>query len=297
MRDIAESSDGSNQPELQPLPMVTKLVFLTVGVYILQIATSHSAGEDSQVFEWLALERDLLFESGQIWRLLTYAFCHSENQILHLICNMVALFFVGRIVAHKLGDREFLALYLVSAVFSGIVQACSMAVFRAPGPAWVLGASGAVCAVFMLFAMYYPRMKLYLFGIIPIQAQWLLLALVAYDTLGFLGLAPSIFAGGGTTVGHAAHLGGLAFGFLYFQGSMNLTGWWDKLAGRRPEPRPRERSVGLRVYNPGFQPDVSYADRVDDVLDKISRQGKESLTPRELRILNQASEHLNGSKP
>lgn len=277
--------------------MVAKIVSVTVLVFILQMLTARPAPRDSMVFDSLALERDLVFESGQIWRLLTYAFCHSEHQITHIACNMLALFFAGRIVAQKLGEREFLMLYLTSAVFAGVVQVCSMAVFRSPGPAWALGASGAVCAVFMLFAMYYPKMKLYLFGAIPVQARWLLLALIAYDTLGFLGLAPRLLSGDGATVAHAAHLGGLAFGFLYFQGSMNLSSWWDRFAGRSlPTEKREDVGAGLRVFNPGFQPEVNYSERVDEILEKISREGRDSLTAREVRVLSQASEHLSGNR-
>ena len=261
---------------------------------MLQVVTGTDSEGDSQAFKWLALERDLVFESGHIWRFVTYAFCHSETRLTHIICNMLALFFLGRIVAQKLGEREFLAVYLVAAGFAGVVQACSMAIYRSPGPDWALGASGAVSAVFVLFAMYYPRLKLYFFGLIPIQARWLLFAVVAYDACGFAGLVPSVFVGDGTRIGHAAHLGGLIFGFLYFQWNMNLTGWWNNAVGRTLEqPSSSSKQFHLRVYNPATQPEVSYAEKVDDILDKIHQHGEASLTDRERRILTQASDHYN----
>lgn len=273
---------------------VTKLIFVTVGIFLLQMVTSR-ANHDSLVFEWLAIERDLVFQYGHIWRLLTYAFCHSESNLMHIVCNMIALFFLGRIVAIKIGDREFLWVYLSAAVFSGLVQVCSMAIYRSPGQDWVLGASGAVCAVFVLFTMHYPKLNLYIFGILPVQARWLLAIAVIYDGLGFLGLVPSVFVGDGAKIGHAAHLGGLIFGFLYFQWNMNLTGWWDKVAGR-PKTEVKSTTVSLRVYNPEVQPEVNYSDKVDDILAKISRHGEASLTERERRILTQASEHLNSTR-
>ena len=286
------SQSPPNAPR-RPLSVVAKIIILTVGVFLLQLLTKRPQG-DSLAFEWLAIERDLVFSYGQIWRLLTYAFIHSETQLLHIGCNMLGLFFLGRIVAQTLGEREFLWVYLTSAVFSGIVQASSMAIFRSPGQDWALGASGAVCAVFILFALHYPRMKLYFFGVLPIEARWLLFAAVAWDGLGFLGLVPSLFAGDGAKVGHAAHLGGLAFGFLYFQWNMNLSRWWDQFSGRRREvSKPRSN---LRVYNPGSQPEVDYSVKIDDILAKISTQGEASLTDRERRILTQASQHLKATR-
>lgn len=273
--------------------MVAKIVLVTVGVFLLQLLTQRPQA-DSLAFDWLAIERDLVFSYGQIWRLLTYAFIHSETQLLHIGCNMLGLYFLGRIVSQTLGEREFLWVYLTSAVFSGIVQASSMAIFRTPGQDWALGASGAVCAVFVLFALHYPRMKLYFFGVLPIEARWLLAVAVAWDGLGFLGLVPSLFVGDGAKVGHAAHLGGLAFGFLYFQWNMNLCRWWDQFAGRMSET-PKSRS-NLKVYNPGSQPEVDYATKVDDILAKITAHGEASLTDRERRMLTQASEHLKGTR-
>ena len=292
---VQSERNGSGLRSLQSLSIVTKLIFATIGVFVLQMLTKRPGAQDSLAFEWLALERDLVFQSGHVWRFLTYAFCHSETRLMHIACNLLALFFLGRIVAQKLGEREFLWVYLTSAVFAGIVQASVMAIYRSPGEDWVLGASGAVCAVFILFVLHYPRAKLYLFGLLPVEARWLLLAAVTYDGLGFLGIAPGVFVGGGAKIGHAAHLGGLLFGFLYFRWNMNLTSWWDRFAGRKQSSNSQE-SVGLRVYNPGTQPTADYSDRVDDILAKISQFGEASLTDRERRILTQASEHLNRSR-
>ncbi|MDG1897035.1 MAG: rhomboid family intramembrane serine protease [Fuerstiella sp.] len=293
--------DGNSSTVLQPprgasrrpMSMVAKIVLVTIGVFLLQLLTQRSQA-GSLAFDWLAIERDLVFSYGQVWRLLTYAFIHSETQLLHIGCNMLGLFFLGRIVSQSIGEREFLWVYLTSAAFSGMVQASSMAIFRTPGQDWALGASGAVCAVFVLFALHYPRMKLYFFGILPIEARWLLAVAVAWDGLGFLGLVPSLFVGDGAKVGHAAHLGGLAFGFLYFQWNMNLTRWWDHFTGRLTAAP--KFGANLKVYNPGSQPEVDYSAKIDNILAKISADGEASLTDRERRILKQASEHLKSTR-
>ena len=292
-RDFTKGGTG---PETrQPLSVVVKIILVTVAVYLLQLLTQRQGiAQDSRVFEWLAAERDLVLRHGQVWRLLTYAFCHSETHVIHIICNMVALFFLGRLVSRTLGEREFLWVYLAAAIFAGIVQICSMSLIRSDGQDWTLGASGAVSAVFVLFAMHFPRVKLYIFGLVPVEARVLLGLVAAYDGLGFLGLVPSVPVPSGASVGHAAHLGGMIFGFLYFRWEMHLSRWWDDFRGRaRKIDLPR---TNLRVYNPGVQPEIDNSNRIDGILAKISREGESSLNDRERRILVQASEHMKNSR-
>lgn len=287
-----QSPQFPSGPVRRPMSIVVKLIVLTVLVYLAQIFTLEQSGQ-SVVSRALAMERDLVLESGQVWRLLTSAFCHNEASFTHIAFNMLALFFVGRIVSHVLGDREFLWMYLAAAVCSGIVQVGSLAIFRQPGEHWVLGASGAVYAVFMIFCMHYPKMKLLLLGLIPVQARWLLAAMMVYDVAGYMGWAPSLFSTG--SVGHASHLGGLAFGFLYFKGEMRITRLWDQMATPRKRPQPKAQP-SLRVYDPDVQPELNLDTHVDTILAKISREGEASLTARERRILKQASENLQSQR-
>lgn len=284
----------NNQAKSQKWSVVAKIVAVTVGVFALQVLTKKPGDADSLVFQWLAAERDLILSSGQVWRLLTYAFCHSESSLLHITFNMLALFFLGRVVAHTIGDREFLWMYLTAAIFAGMLQVCAMALSGHTGQDWALGASGAVSAVFVVFAMHYPKLKLYLFGVLPVQAGILLGLVVGYDALGFFGLVPSFLVPAGAKVGHAAHLGGMVFGFLYFRMDMRITRWWDVFAKRAKQVELPKSD--LRVFNPVDQPEVNYSERIDDILEKIHREGEGSLSDRERRILTQASEHMKSSR-
>lgn len=274
--------------------VVIALLLTTLGVFALQMLTRQPGQPHSQVFQWLALEQHFVLGLGQGWRLLTYAFCHSEESLTHIAFNMLALFFLGRVVAHTIGDREFLWMYLSAAFFAGIVQVTSMTLLPAASADWALGASGAVSAVFVIFTFHYPKLKLHLFGMVPVQARMLLLAVAAYDLLGFLDVLPSVFVPSGPKVGHAAHLGGMIFGYFYFRWDMRITRWWDIFA-KRVKTVELQRAE-LRVFNPVEQPEVDYSDRLDHLLQKISVQGEESLTPRERRVLSQASDHLRKSR-
>lgn len=267
--------------------IVVKLIIATAAVFVLQIMTARPQVA-SLVQSWLSLDSTTVFREGQIWRLLTYAFCHDQQNLLHIVFNMYLLYILGKIVCGLMGDREFLWFYCASAIFAGI---CSVAFYTFVGkPTSIIGASGAVMAVFMLFAMHYPRQRLYMFGIIPIEVRWLLAMYIVFDaypviiTLMGNDRNPSMVA-------HSAHLGGLLFGFLYFRWNMRITNWWDRFAGRVSSMRRKKNN--LRVFNPGTQPEAgNLVDSVDEILAKISREGEASLTPRERNILTQASRQI-----
>jgi hypothetical protein len=148
-----------------------------------------------------------------------------------------------------------------------------------------VGASGAVMGVLMLYAIHYPRNTIRVFWFFPLEVRWLVILYVLFD------LHPLLLALAGnqlfTGIAHAAHLGGLAFGFLYWKFDLNL----ERLAARLPRfrgvargPAPR-RGVPTAAAN-----ERSLEDQVDRLLEKIASQGIESLTDNERRTLERASE-------
>jgi len=282
---------GFRRPTTRPMHVI--VIAVTVAVFVLQLLTSRQfPGPDgkpiitSLVQEWLALNADDVLSSGQIWRFLTYAFCHDQGSLLHIVVNMIVLFSIGGVLRPLLGDREFLWFYLVSAVFAGI---CSLAFYRLVNiNAHIIGASGATMAVFCLVALHYPRQKVLLMGIIPIEFRWLLAAFVAMDTFPMIGQVTAALQNkqAVSQVANSAHIGGLIFGFLYFRWNMNITRWWDQFAGRM---RSRRTRGNLRVFTESNEPESNLSDQVDAILEKISREGEASLTSRERKILAQAS--------
>ncbi len=286
LRDDDGGSFGGQAP-VAPMSIVTKIVIATIVVFVLQFLSSNGRGQLSTVEQWLILNGHDLFR-GQIWRLLSYAVLHSTEFPLHIVMNMYMLYVLGRATAQLTGDREFLWFYGVSAVFAGLCSVCFYRFLIVDRP--VLGASGAVCAVFTLFALHYPRQKLYLFGLLGVEVRWLLTAYVAFEAFPVIKELSDGQLGTGRTA-HSAHLGGLLFGWMYFCWQMRFTVWWDRLVGRASTSL-RVKKSGLRVYNPKTQPDPDLSDRVDEILAKISERGEESLSVRERRILRQASEQM-----
>jgi len=220
-------------------------------------------------------------ESWQLaWRLVTYGFLHGS--MMHILFNMFVLWMFGRLIEPIYGSLEFLLFFLAGVVISGLAHVGYIVAMGANIPA--VGASGGVMAVVFLTAMIYPREKVYVFGIIPMEMRVMAVLYAVIDLVGAMN------PGSGTA--HWAHLGGAAFGVAYYYYHWRLSGFWIGLkrrfssTGRALRPRPR-----VRVYQPEDpEPRDSNVDaEVDRLLEKISRQGESSLTEKERTFLAEAS--------
>src|SRR5688572_5606209 len=140
------------------------------------------------------------------WTLVTYMFLHGG--VAHLLFNMIGLFFFGPRLESRLSGRGFLLLYFLSGIGGGVFSV----IFARD--AAVVGASGAVYGVLLGFAMFWPRERIYIYGILPVEA-WLLATLLVFGSL-YAGTSPAA----GSRTAHFAHLGGAVFGFLVVK-------WWD----------------------------------------------------------------------
>jgi rhomboid family protein len=272
------------------------LIVINAVVFVLQLLTldRNEAGivmGDGELTRWLQLDSDRVLH-GEVWRLLTHAFLHDYRSWVHIIVNMVVLWWLGSQVEEIYGPKEFLALYLVAAVVAGAMQILS--VLPMPGNHYALGASGAVSAVAVIFACHYPYRQVLLFFVIPMPI-WLVVALfVAQDLFTLLLRLP-------TNVGVGAHLGGALFGFLYYKLHWRMLNLWPDFKGwRKRRARPQ-----LRIYHEDEQPaptpvavtapaasdlDEHLEAKLDAVLEKMSLVGKENLTESERQILLRASE-------
>jgi membrane associated rhomboid family serine protease len=239
---------------------------------------------------------------GQVWRLLTYAFLHSTNGLpLHLLFNMLFLWWFGTDVEDLYGPREFLAIYLVGAVAGGVLFTLTGIATGSPGVA--IGASGAVVTVLVLCACHFPTRIMYFMWVIPMPLWIYVIVAVALDAYVMLG---QIHNG----VAVACHLGGAAFGFAYYKANIRLTNLLPNLRNwqqRRKQPRLRvyrededdadkKRPQAVTVAAPAAAPssldDEQLEAKMDAVLEKISRVGKDNLTESEREVLMRASERL-----
>jgi membrane associated rhomboid family serine protease len=285
-------------------PGVKYLIVANVIIFLLQIFTVHDerirAFDDLRNFDpviervhpvtdWLELDTDKVLKKGQVWRLVTHAFCHDPEGLWHILFNMLGLFWFGCTLESMYGTREFLFFY-----FTAILVAALAFVGLDLSTGWrvpAIGASGGVMAVLMLYAYHFPTAEVLLFWIIPVQIRFLVVIYALWD------LHPVLLALSGqrvsTGIAHAAHLGGLAFGFLYAKFQWRLSSIVDSFipSGRRTRTR---RRPNLRIAPETRPPRVNDdPDEVDRILRKISQTGQASLSAEELETLHQASKRLN----
>lgn len=231
---------------------------------------------DPRLMLWLDLEAADL-ASFQVWRLVTYGFCHGN--LGHIFWNMLILWMFGRHVEPIYGSREFLSFYLVAVVISGL---CHVLLELFTVSSGVIGASGGVMAVTMLTAMHFPRMQILVMLVIPVELRWLAVLYVVGDLMGLTG-APD-------GVAHAAHLGGAVFGLAYKYYDLRVSTFFRGFA--LPNLRHVRRRVArpkVKLYKPAAEAE-NLSEQVDAILAKIHEQGEASLTDREREVLKRASQ-------
>ncbi len=212
------------------------------------------------------------------WSVVTYMFLHAPG-IMHILFNMIALYFFGPAVEARLGSRRFVVLYLVSGIMAAIVSLP----FTPNVP--IVGASGAVFGVMLAFARFWPRQQIYIWGILPVEARWLVIFLTGL----------SLWAGFGGQrdgVAHFAHLGGFLGGFLYLKWAewRSPARRFKKRAQAPPPPREGDRTMDRwqKIRTDGIHP--LNRDEVERLLRKIASDGPKSLTPDERAFLERFAE-------
>jgi len=265
----------------------SKLLAVLVGVYVLQYVLG------DRFTEALVLPAGWFQEPWRVYGLVTYAVLHSPDNIYHLLFNGLAIFFFGRTIEARVGGREYLAFFVAAAVFAGLVWSVSELLDPAGDRrAVLLGASGGIAAIIVLFALWYPHVQVYLMGVLPVPAWLMAILFLAQDISGALQRSGN--------VAYTAHLGGALFGYLYFRYgfrvSSYLPGWLGGGsaggAGGFAVGDLLKRKPKLRVHRVGDdEPNEADGseDRVDEILRKIQAQGQDSLTREEQRILERAS--------
>jgi len=203
------------------------------------------------------------------WTIVTYMFLHDPYGFSHILFNMLGLWIFGTPVESRLGPNRFASLYFLS----GLGGAAFSFMFARHTP--VIGASAAIYGVMLAYAYYWPRDRIMIWGIIPVEARVLV---IIYTLISLFGGV----TGGGTTA-HFAHLGGFAFGFLYLRYLDASTG--SKRFRRAVAPKIPERALtNWKKVDPKTVHEVN-RDELNRVLDKVSKSGLGSLTPEEKRFL------------
>ena len=265
-----------------PRTMVGILILINVVLYLVD---GLFFSKNHELTSLLAVTSETWKYPWLWWKFLTYGFAHDVSP-LHILMNMLQLWFLGRTVEQVYGAKEFLRFYLVMIVLGSVVWAIT-AGLEASKFQMLIGASGAVSGVVLLFVLNFPKTTLMLFPIpIPIKAWVIGVLLVAGNLYGAMGQ--------GGHVAFGVHLTGLAFAFLYHRNRWNLgrlTDGLSSLAIFKRQPK-------LRIHDPEQEREDSenLAEQVDRILEKIHREGEDSLTRKERRTLEAASRQYQKRK-
>jgi membrane associated rhomboid family serine protease len=258
-------------------PTVKALLAINLSVFIIQMLTPNGFSGLSPLLQTFGLVPAKVLPQLHIWQFVTYMFLHGG--FIHLLFNMFAVWMFGSEIERVWGRRLFLSYYFVTGIGGGITYTATA--WGSPAP--LVGASGAVFGILLAYAILFPDRKILLYFIFPIKAKYFVLL---FGLLELMAAAQPQMDG----IGHFAHLGGMLFGYLYLKGSgLHLPGGMKEI--RSAWQRKRTRSK-LRVVKPdkrdGGKKKVE-KDRVNEILEKISREGLNSLTEEEQEILRQAS--------
>ena len=306
-----------------PQSILMKLILINVVFWLLNAVLTNSTND---LTNGMAVDCDTLIKPWMWWKYLTYGFAHDPNGFSHIIFNMLALFMLGRDIERRYGSREFLRFYLVAVVLSGVVwnvfkvfmitqanmgdlglsAAFMDATDKRP---YLVGASGGVVAVVILYAMNFPNRTLLIYGIIPMPAWLLGLLIVGIDFYGAMK--------GGGNIAHSGHLTGAAFAFLYFKGGWNLSQMSGALRNPGRVLGNRQKRQGIRPHKPGrgekssqdqngidqamtdlysadsagepSKKDSRQAAEIDRILQKVNDKGMDRLTRKEKKKLEEDS--------
>lgn len=274
-------SGGFFGSRLQGASMVMWLLGINAAVFILDaILRNATRGSAIAPSYWGSFNIPQAIFGFQVWRFFTYQFLHAG--FFHIFFNMLVLFFFGPLMEQWWGSRRFLAYYLLCGASGAVLYSIFAFVpGLLPATGYLVGASGAVFGVLVGCAVAFPHQRVMLL-IPPIPMSMRTLALIV---LGIAAL--TIIVGGQNAGGEAAHLGGAGLGFVLMK-FPSLLGW---SAGGFGANRP---SLMDRVQR--FQRDrerkrdVATEQEVDRILDKVRDQGLQSLSRREKKILQEATD-------
>lgn len=257
---------------------VIVLILINVAIFVIDQFTDRYDRHTHWLDAHMALYPDLLSHPWDFWTLLTYGFAHDPGSIEHVGINMFVLWLFGMDVERLYGRERFIRLYLSLVVATGIAWLVIQAFSHEPAP--VIGASGAIMGIMAVYVLNFPNRTFLLYFVVPVPAWVLGVIYVGMDIFG-------VVSRPNDHVAHAAHIAGVLFGLLYVR-----TGWC--LASLVPKRLPRWAKIGgpkLRVRSEQDEPKTQreVQQRVDEILEKISREGESSLTPAERRELEELS--------
>lgn len=225
------------------------------------------------------------------WTLFTYMFIHTD--FFHLLFNMLWLWWFGKIFTDYFDQKRIVSVYIAGGLAGSLLYVISFNLF--PGFSEIaaisvaLGASAAVMAIVVATAVYVPDYTIHLIFLGPVKIKWVALGIF---------LLTSLFDFSVNTGGKIAHIGGAAFGYFYatsYRNGKDITKGLSRTLDTvvtwfKPKPKMKvtyKRPVNDYEYN---KTRTEHQEKINKILEKISRGGYDSLTREEKEILFRESQ-------
>lgn len=276
-RDIQNALRGSNGA-LWRLIIINVAVCLLLNILVSVMAVSGDMFFGEVLTDYITLPSALGDLPLRFWTFATYMFVHFD--FLHLIGNMLMLYFLGRMFSDLLGGPRMTVVYLIGGLCGGLVFILVENIIPPDNTRHYLeGASAGVMAIVVAVAAYSPDYMTFPFGR-PLKLKWL--ALIVFVISSLIDLTEN-------TGGKVSHIGGAIFGLIYGtqlrNGRKFMDGFATVFKSKRKNLRveySRSRRASDEAYNASK---TSLRRQVDEILDKISRSGYDSLTKDEKEFL------------
>jgi membrane associated rhomboid family serine protease len=269
--------------------IVTQLIFWNAALFVflwLFFALLSLLGVNIDYLHYVSLSSNPALLLWKPWSLLSYAFFHSG--IMHIVFNMIVLNFSGRLFMTFFTSKQLLGLYVLSAIFAGLCYILVFYILNIDAP--IVGASAAIMAILVATTTYYPLMELRLLIIGNVKLWHVTAVIIIIDLMQLRSENMG---------GHISHLSGALFGFIFIKllqngtdlsvGVSRVITFFSNLFKKNTSTpfkkvhknysKPVEKSVSKIVTKDKSQ------QQIDEILDKISQSGYDSLTKEEKEFL------------
>lgn len=269
---------------------LTKLIYVNILIWIIVrfifVFYKLSGADDPEILSWLALPSSFSQFLTRPWTIMTYMFLHFE--FLHILFNVLWLYWFGKIFLEYHNQRKLLGLYLMGGFCGGITYMLAFNFIPyfhdSVALSQLLGASASVIAIVIAISVYVPNYLIHLVFIGPVKIKWIALVSVILYVVNL---------SGDNAGGNFAHLGGALWGLVYMSQLMagrNITGWFDRMIDSfftlfKPRKKLKIKyNSGNKDYQYNRQKNIRQ-EEINTILEKISRSGYDSLTFEERDIL------------
>jgi membrane associated rhomboid family serine protease len=267
-----------------------RVIYWNIACFLISLVFFYEYSGGGFVYpNWLALSSDPNAFMFKPWTFLTYAFFHAT--FFHLLFNMMVLNFASNLFMTFFTQKQYLGLYILSAIFSGVVFSLSFYFLNVAGS--IVGASAAIMAILVAVTSYQPLMNVRLLLIGNVKLWHITAVILVLDLMQFRL---------DNTGGHISHLAGAFFGFIFIKLLQNETDlsilvsriidFFVNLFRKSPSTpfkkvhknykKPTEKMSSRIVTKDKAQ------QQIDEILDKISQSGYDCLTKEEKEFLFKA---------